>query len=114
MYSWEDWPAIGGTIENGRGKPSTRGGGSSARGEDAVCGGIDAAEGGIAGVEGGDGCRLGTDVGGDADRGGAGSVHGGPEARADAREEGRAVGRAFLGFDNFDGAAVNIGLDLAP
>src|SRR2546430_15342685 len=27
MYSWEDWPAIGGTIENGRGKPSTRGGG---------------------------------------------------------------------------------------
>ena len=84
------------------------------RGEDAVCGGIDAAEGGVRGVEDSDGSVLGTDARGDADGGCAGSVNRGPQASADASEEGSAVGGSFLGFDNFDGAAVNIGLDLAP
>src|SRR5438034_11377554 len=114
MYSRADWPAIGGTTENRAGESLRRGPRHSAGGEDCFGCGIDLAEGGIAGVEDGDGGGLRIDVGGDANRGGAGSVDGGPDASTDAGEQRGAVGRAFFGFDDFDGVAVNIGLYLAP
>ena len=76
--------------------------------------GVHAAEGRIAGVEGDDGGGIGIDARGDSNGGVAGLVDGGPHAGADASEKGRAVGGAFLGFDDFDGVAVNVGLDLAP
>src|SRR5438876_5778255 len=84
------------------------------RGEDRLGCRIDLAEGGVRGVEGDGGGGLRSDAGSDADGGGAGSVNRGPQASADASEEGSAVGRAFLGFDDFDGVAVDVGLDLPP
>jgi len=54
------------------------------------------------------------DAGGDANRRGAGGVNGGPEAGPNASEQRGAIGCAFLGFDDFDSVAVDIGLDLPP
>ncbi len=42
------------------------------------------------------------------------SIHGAPDAGADARQEGGAERRAFFGGDDFDGLAVDVGLNLAP
>jgi len=114
MYSRAEWPAIGRTTENRAGESSRRGPRHSAGGEDALCCGIDLAEGGVAGIQSSYGGGLGIDARSDTDSGCTGGVDGGPEARANAGKNGGAVGRAFLGFDDFDGVAVNVGLDLAP
>src|SRR5437879_5654785 len=114
MYSRAEWPAIGGTTENRAGESLRRGPRHSAGGEDCFGCGIDLAEGGIAGVEGSDGSVLRTDARGDANRRGAGGFHGGPEAGPNAGKKRCTVGRAFFGFDDFDGVPVNIGLDLPP
>ena len=37
-----------------------------------------------------------------------------PDARSDTGEQGRAVGSAFLGFDNFHRVTINVRLNLAP
>ena len=82
--------------------------------ENCSCSGVNTAEGRIAGVERGDCGGMRIDAAGDANGSVASLVDGSPDAGADTSEKGRAVGGAFLGFDDFDGVAVNIGLDLAP
>src|SRR5437660_1898518 len=114
MYSRAEWPAIGGTTENRAGESLRRGPRHSAGGEDCFGCGIDLAEGGVAGIQSSDGGGLRGDARGDADSAGAGGFDRGPQATADACEQGGAVGRAFLGFNNFDGVAVDVGLDLPP
>src|SRR6202041_2463057 len=44
----------------------------------------------------------------------ASSLNRGPDLRAYPGEDGRTIGRAFLGFHAFHFASVDIGLDLAP
>src|SRR5690242_14289231 len=72
------------SIENSVGKPLRRGRTRLMRGEDRLGCRIDLAESGVRGVKGSDGGGLGIDARSDTNSGGAGSVHGGPEAGADA------------------------------
>ncbi len=68
-----------------------------------------------AGVGGGHGVGVeGLDGFGDVDGGGAGGFDVGPCADGDGGEEGCAEGPAFFGGEEFDGLAVDVGLDLAP
>src|ERR1700733_3898131 len=50
----------------------------------------------------------------DAHDGIAGGVYSGPNFCADSGEDGGSIGCPFFGFHNFNFAAVNIGLNLAP
>ena len=56
----------------------------------------------------------GRDAIGNANDGGARGVYCRPNLSADARENGRAVGGSFFGFDNFDVVAINVSLNLTP
>ena len=76
--------------------------------------GVDAAKNCIAGVESGHARRLGVNPRGDAHRGGAGRVDGGPHAGANGSEKRSTVRSSFFGFDDFHRMAVGIGLNLAP
>ena len=58
--------------------------------------------------------RARVDLLGDVNGGGAGGLDGGPVADADAGEQGCAEGATFFGGEEFDGVAVDVGLDLAP
>src|ERR1700704_1594048 len=44
----------------------------------------------------------------------AGTAAGGPQAGPNAGEDRRAVRGAFFGFDDLNGVAIDVGLDLAP
>ena len=44
----------------------------------------------------------------------AGGIHRTPDSGSDSREDCRAIGRAFLSFEDLDFVAVRVGLDLAP
>ena len=57
---------------------------------------------------------IGFDALGDGDALGAGGVEIGPVAGADTCHEGCAVGSTFFSGEDFDGVAVNRGLDLTP
>lgn len=54
------------------------------------------------------------DAGGDPHHGVAGFVYRCPSACAHARQDGGAVGRAFLGLDHCDFSAIHVRLNLAP
>lgn len=82
--------------------------------ENLAGGGVNAAEGGVAGVKRGDGFGLGIDARCDANGGRAGRVDGWPDAGADGGEKCCTEGRAFFGFDDFDGLAKDVGLNLTP
>lgn len=75
---------------------------------------VDAAKSCIAGVESGHASRLRVNPRGDAHRGGAGRIYGGPHAGANGSEKRSTVRSAFFGFDDFYRMAVDIGLNLPP